>query len=275
MGGFVNRTDELGQLNAVLTSEDGDPLVVSVYVIAGTAGAGKTSLALRWAHQVRERFPDGQLYANLRGYDPGEPVAAREALHRLLTRLGVPAEAVPQDLDAAAALYRSLLADRRVLVVLDNAATVGQVRPMLPGSAHSLVLVTSRSRLSGLAVRDGARRLTLGVLPEPEAVALLRVVTAGYRPVDDERQLAELARLCARLPLALRIAAERAASHPHLRLTNRNKLKHRPRRRPTWTGAGPLIRRRSSSWLIPSLRLPADQPQDSQVEPVSGSERSI
>ncbi|MGA6154756.1 AAA family ATPase [Stenotrophomonas sp. NPDC087984] len=149
-------------MNAVLTTEDGGPLVVSVYVIAGTAGAGKTSLALRWAHQVRERFPDGQLYANLRGYDPGEPVAAREALHRLLTSLGVPAEAVPQDLDAAAALYRSLLADRRVLVVLDNAATVGQVRPLLPGSAHSLVLVTSRSRLSGLAVRDGARRLTGG-----------------------------------------------------------------------------------------------------------------
>ncbi|MFD8159147.1 hypothetical protein [Streptomyces malaysiensis] len=104
MGGFINRTDELAQLNAVLTSEDGGPLVVSVYVIAGTASAGKTSLALRWAHQVRERFPDGQLYANLRGYDPGEPVAAREALHRLLTSLGVPAEAVPQYLDAAAAL---------------------------------------------------------------------------------------------------------------------------------------------------------------------------
>lgn len=104
VGGFVNRTDELAQLNAVLTTEDGGSLVVSVYVIAGTASAGKTSLALRWAHQVRECFPDGQLYANLRGYDPGEPVAAREALHRLLTSLGVPAEAVLQDLDAAAAL---------------------------------------------------------------------------------------------------------------------------------------------------------------------------
>lgn len=193
---------------------------MSVYVIAGTAGAGKTSLALRWAHQVSGRFPDGQLYVNLRGYDPGEPVTAREALHRFLIALGVSVQSVPQDLDAAAALYRSLLAERRVLAVLDNAATVGQVRPLLPGSASSLVIVTSRSRLSGLAVRDGARRLTLGTLPEREAVALLRAVTAGYRPADDERQLAELARLCAQLPLALRIAAERAASRPHMRLAD-------------------------------------------------------
>ncbi|KUO16971.1 hypothetical protein AQJ91_33370 [Streptomyces dysideae] len=111
-----------------------------------------------------------------------------------------------------------MLADRRILVVLDNAATAAQVRPLLPGSASSLVVVTSRSRLSGLAVRDGARRLTLGTLPEREAIALLRAVTAGYRPEDDEQQLAELAQLCARLPLALRIAAERAASHPHMRL---------------------------------------------------------
>ncbi|MFJ6738935.1 hypothetical protein ACIQOU_08515 [Streptomyces sp. NPDC091279] len=181
--GFVNRTDELGQLDAVLTDGNGDPLLVSLYVIAGTAGAGKTSLALHWAHQVRDRFPDGQLYVNLRGYDPGRPVTAEEALHRLLTSLGIPASAVPRDLDAASALYRSLLADRRTLVVLDNAATVAQVRPLLPGGASSLVVVTSRSRLSGLAVRDSARRLTLGTCPIP-----------------------------------LRTAAERAASHPHLRL---------------------------------------------------------
>ncbi|WP_443072022.1 tetratricopeptide repeat protein [Streptomyces sp. NBC_01477] len=105
-----------------------------------------------------------------------------------------------------------------MLVLLDNAATAGQVRPLLPGSGNSLVVVTSRSRLSGLAVRDGARRLTLGTLPESEAVALLRAVTSGYRPEDDLEKLTELARLCARLPLALRIAAERAASHPHLRI---------------------------------------------------------
>ncbi|MDT3395950.1 tetratricopeptide repeat protein [Streptomyces sp. B1866] len=214
----MNRTDELDQLNAVLVGPDGDPLVVSALVIAGTAGAGKTSLALRWAHQVQGRFPDGQLYVNLRGYDPGQPVTAQEALHRFLVAFGVPAASVPQEPDAAAALYRSLLADRRVLVVLDNAATVSQVRPLLPGSADSLVVVTSRSRLSGLAVRDGARRVPLGVLPEREAVALLRAVTAGYRSGDGEDRLTELARLCARLPLALRIAAERAASRPHLPL---------------------------------------------------------
>ena len=132
--GFVNRTHELDQLNAVLADEDGHPLIISVCVIAGTAGAGKTSLALRWAHQVQDRFPDGQLYVNLRGYDPGEPVTAQEALHRFVPALGADARSVPQDLDAAAALYRSLLADRRVLIVLDNAATVGQVRPLLPGS---------------------------------------------------------------------------------------------------------------------------------------------
>ncbi|MFF2807677.1 tetratricopeptide repeat protein [Streptomyces sp. NPDC058000] len=218
MHAFVNRTDELGQLNAVLTGRDGGQVVVSVHVVAGTAGAGKTSLVLHWAHQVKDRFPDGQLFANLRGYDPREPVTAAQALRGFLRALGVASGDVPQDVDDAAALYRSLLADRRMLIVLDNAATVGQVRPLLPGSGDNLVLVTSRNRLAALAIRDGARRITLGTLPEPEAVALLRAVTQDYRPQDDLVKLTELARLCAHLPLALRIAAERAASHPHLRL---------------------------------------------------------
>lgn len=216
--GFVNRADELGRLHAVLSSGEGDHLLVSVCVVAGTAGAGKTSLALHWAHQVTDRFPDGQLYTNLRGYDAARPVQPHEALHRFLSALGVPGRAIPDDLDAAAALFRSLLADRRALVVLDNAASEAQVRPLLPGGAGCLTLVTSRSRLSGLAIRDGAQRITLGTLPEPEAIALLRAITAGFRPADDTGKLADLARLCAHLPLALRIAAERAVSNPHLRI---------------------------------------------------------
>ncbi|MGI5352517.1 ATP-binding protein [Streptomyces sp. CA-250714] len=215
---FVNRTDELRQLKAILTDRSGDRLVVSVHVVAGTAGAGKTSLVLHWAHEVKDHFPDGQLFINLRGYDPGEPVTANQALRRFLAALGVPADRIPQDVDEAASLYRSLLAERRVLIVLDNAATASQVRPLLPGGGTSLVIVTSRSRLTGLAVRDGARHLSLGTLPEQEAVALLRAVTSNYRPEDGEEKLTELSRLCARLPLALRIAAERAASHPHMRI---------------------------------------------------------
>ncbi|WP_216892952.1 ATP-binding protein [Nocardia alni] len=214
--GFVNRLGEIGQLDAVLEPGSG----VSVVVIAGTAGVGKTALTLYWAHRHRSRFPGGQLYVNLRGYDPGDPVDPMAVLERFLVALGVPPAAMPAELEARADLYRSLLAERRVLVVLDNAATVGQVRPLLPGSGDCLVLVTSRSRLSGLVARDGAQRVALALLPEPEAVALLRATTAGYRDPDLEVQVAELARLCGRLPLALRIAAERAASRPYMPLTD-------------------------------------------------------
>ncbi|MFB9965552.1 ATP-binding protein [Sinosporangium siamense] len=214
--GFVNRTDELGRLNAALAEES--PTHSAVYVIVGTAGVGKTSLALQWANQAQSNFPDGQLYINLRGYDPGEPVKPEEALHRFLSALGVPSAAVPRDRESAAAMYRSELADRRMLIVLDNAATVSQVRPLLPGNSHCLTVVTSRSRLSGLAVHNGAVRLKLDALIESECVVLLRTLTAEYRPHDDTEELVQLAALCARLPLALRVAAERAVCRPHMRL---------------------------------------------------------
>jgi tetratricopeptide (TPR) repeat protein len=213
--GFVDRLHELDLLDRVLAADAGEPPAVGLSVITGTAGVGKTSLALHWAHRVRDRFPGGQLYANLRGYDPGPPVTAEQVLDRFLRTLNVRPGAIPVDLDARAALYRSLLADRRMLVVLDNAATVGQVRPLLPGTAGSLVVVTSRSRMSGLVVRDGAHRVTVDVLTESESVSLFRTV-ADSRVDDDPEKLAELVRLCARLPLALRIAAERAARHPWL-----------------------------------------------------------
>ncbi|WP_199736160.1 tetratricopeptide repeat protein [Micromonospora sp. HM5-17] len=212
--GFVNRHQELTFLDSLLATDQGDGQTITLTVITGTAGVGKTSLALRWAHRVRQHFPDGQLYVNLRGYDPGQPATPEQVLDRFLRALGVPAAAIPADSEDRAALYRSRLADRRMLVVLDNAATVSQVRPLLPGTGACLVIVTSRSRLSGLVARDGGRRLTLDMLPEDDAIALLDRIISPYRADDDPHEVAELARLCARLPLALRIAAERAASRP-------------------------------------------------------------
>lgn len=215
---FVGREGEDARLDAFLARPSGGP--PEVVAITGTAGVGKTSLAVRWAHRIQDQFPDGALYVNLRGYGPEAPASPAEALEGLLRSLEVPAGSVPSGLEERAALYRSLLASRRALVVLDNAATAGQVRPLLPGTGGCLVVVTSRSRLSGLVARDGARRLPLDILSAPEAVELVRVTTNGYRPPDDAVELAELAGLCAGLPLALRIAAERAASHPHHRLAD-------------------------------------------------------
>ncbi|MEY9933710.1 tetratricopeptide (TPR) repeat protein [Catenulispora sp. GP43] len=212
--GFVNRLDELGRLDIVLGDSDSAGLTVLV----GTAGVGKTSLAVRWANRIRERFPDGQLYVNLRGYDPGEPVSANEALERFLRALGVSPERIPAAEEARAEMFRSFAAGRRMLIVLDNAAAVAQVRPLLPGSQTCRVLVTSRSSLSGLVARDGAHRVSVTTLSSAESVRLLQETTSDYRHEDPQEELAELARLCAYLPLALRIAAERAAARPRMPL---------------------------------------------------------
>jgi tetratricopeptide (TPR) repeat protein len=216
VAGFVNRSRELAALAAAGEAEEGAGLRLAVVV--GTAGAGKTSLVMRFAHQVRATFPHGDLFVDLRGYDAGPPLPPTAALERFLRALGVPASEIPQDLEDRAGLYRSLLAGRRMLVVLDNAATAGQIRPLLPGDGQPLVLVTSRSRLSGLTARDGARRVSVGLLDQAMAVALIRTATSGYRSCDDSEEIAELAELCARLPLALRIAAERAAARPFMAL---------------------------------------------------------
>lgn len=210
VAGFVGRQEELQALAVIAGQGRG----LRLAVVTGTAGVGKTSLALRFAHQVRSSFPGGDLFVDLRGYDSGAPLPPAVALERFLRALGIAAEAIPRELEERAELYRSVLAGRRVLVVLDNAATAGQVRPLLPGDEESLVVVTSRSRLLGLSARDGARRVSVGLLDQDSAIELIASVTGGYRGGDDRDDVAVLAGLCARLPLALRIAAERAAARP-------------------------------------------------------------
>lgn len=213
---FTGRRTEQGALNGLLgVGTVSPPAAVVISALAGAAGIGKTSMAVHWAHQIRHQFPDGQLYVNLRGFDPNTPLSPEQALDGFLRALNVPPHAIPTDRDGLAAAYRSLLAGRRVLIVLDNAATPEQVRPLLPGSATCLVIVTSRNRLSGLIARDGANRIALDVLPPADALTLLREVI-GVARIDAEYEAAvELARRCAYLPLALRIAAERVADRPH------------------------------------------------------------
>lgn len=210
---FTGRADELAQLDLLTAGSSAMPIVV----VSGTAGVGKTALAVRWARQAASAFPDGQLYVNMRGYDPGQPVLPGDALAGFLRALGMAGQDVPQGDDERATAYRSLLDGRRVLVLLDNAASVEQVRALLPGCPSCLAVVTSRDSLAGLVARHGARRLELDVLPLADAMDLLRTLIGGR--VDAETQAATtLAGQCARLPLALRVAAELAAASPHSRL---------------------------------------------------------
>jgi tetratricopeptide (TPR) repeat protein len=189
-----------------------------VVVITGSAGVGKTALALHWAHLIREHFPDGELYANLRGFDDGPAVTAEAVLDRFLRDLGAEPSSIPADPDSRAAMFRSRIAERRVLIILDNVADIGQVRPLIPGSPGPLVVITSRNQLAGLAIRDGAWRIRLDIFQESDAVALVRRVTRSGGRRDAPADLIELAQLCARLPLALRVAAEHAVSRPAMQL---------------------------------------------------------
>jgi DNA-binding SARP family transcriptional activator/tetratricopeptide (TPR) repeat protein len=215
---FTGRAAELKALDAVLGEAAGAVGTAVISAVGGTAGVGKTALAIHWAWQVAPRFPDGQLYVNLRGYDPDEPMPAAEALAGFLRSLGVTGRDIPAGTDERAALFRSLLCGRRMLVVLDNAGRVEQVRPLLPGSPGCVTVATSRDALAGLVARDGAVRLDLDVLPLEEAVRLLRTLI-GARVDAEPDAAAALAARCARLPLALRVAAELAAARPAATLT--------------------------------------------------------
>jgi DNA-binding SARP family transcriptional activator/Tfp pilus assembly protein PilF len=217
---FVGRAAELADLTGMLERASAQwPRTLVISAIAGMAGVGKTALALQWAHQVADRFPDGQLHVNLRGYDPGQPISAAAALAGFLRSLGVAEQDIPAGTAERAARYRSLLAGRRMLIVIDNARDVEQVRPLLPGSPSCAAVVTSRDALAGLVARDGARRLDLGLLPPAEAAGLLRALI-GERAEAEPEATMTLAGYCARLPLALRVAAERAAAAPGVSLAD-------------------------------------------------------
>ncbi len=205
--GFVGRQGELRWLSDQLAA--GRPLLID-----GPAGIGKSALVLRWAHQVAGRFPDGQLFASLRGFDPAGPAAPSAVLAGFLGALGAPRATVPDVLEERAALFRTRMAGRRVLVVLDDASGVDQVRPLLPGDQSSIVVVTSRYRLDGLIAADGAAAHTVSSVSSGEALSMLGRVL-GDEVIETDRGAAlRLACMCDHLPLALRIAAARLATSP-------------------------------------------------------------
>lgn len=217
-GGFVGRDALLRVMDGLIDGTVRTGTVV-ISAIGGTAGVGKTALALHWAHQVADRFPDGQLYVDLRGFGPSSVAADPTAvIHGFLDALGVPGERIPSSLEGSAALYRSMLTGRRVLVVLDNAHDEQQARPLLPGSPGCVALVTSRRQLASLIAIEGAYPVTVEVLAPAEARELLSRRLGRERVTAESKAVTDLAELCARLPLALVIAAARAAIRPSLPL---------------------------------------------------------
>ena len=215
VGHFTGRTQELATLSTLSAQALRDGTAVVITAIAGTAGVGKTALAVCFSHQVAEQFPDGQLHVNLRGFDPaGTPLPPAAAIRRLLDALDVPAQRIPTELDAQTALYRTLLAGRRMLILLDNARDTDQVRPLLPGTPGCLVIVTSRNLLADLIAVEGAVPLTVDLLTRDEARELLERRLGPDRVAGEPTAVDQLIDLCAGLPLALNITASRVITHP-------------------------------------------------------------
>lgn len=213
---FLGREDQLRALTAVLTDRTTGESPLAV--VAGPAGVGKTACAVQWAHMHAGAFPDGQLFADLRGFGEGDEAAPAEILRDFLLALGTPPERVPGSAQAASALFRSLVAERRMLVVLDNASSSAQVRPLLPGGPHCATVVTSRSRLDGLVATDWARPVGLQALGHEEGAALLGAMLGPERVAEDPAAARELVDLCDGLPLALRAAAAQLTARPRWRL---------------------------------------------------------
>jgi DNA-binding SARP family transcriptional activator len=222
-GLFTGRVPELAQLSAALLPESGEEAgeggLVVIAAVGGSGGIGKTYLALRWAHDHRDNFPDGELYVNLRGFDPsGPPVPPQVALRGFLDALRVDPAAIPEGLEAQFGLYRSLVEGKRMLIVLDNARDTAHVKDLLPGSGSCTVLVTSRSQLAGLVTENAAHSLTMDVLTEASAYELLTRRLGEERVTAEPQAIAAMLDRCGGLPLALSIVAARAAAQPHLPL---------------------------------------------------------
>lgn len=218
---FTGRTTELRRLDALALAKGPAGNSLKIMVVIGAPGIGKTALAVHWAHRCAERFGDGQLFVGLRGYAPAPPLQPVEALAHLLRGLGVEPQRIPVELDTAAGLYRTLTAQKQILVVLDDAASAAQVRPLLPGGAECTVIVTCRDQMDGLAARDGARVMSLDALTPGDAEALLARIVGADRVEAEAEAAAEMTRLCGHLPLALRIAAAKLTTHPHSTITGR------------------------------------------------------
>jgi DNA-binding SARP family transcriptional activator len=214
---FAGRAEELARLDKLLTT---DP-EAAVAAVTGTAGVGKSALAVHWAHRAAEQFPDGQLYVNLRGFDPGgRPVEPADAVRGFLDAFGIAAERIPAGLAAQAGLLRSLLSGRRVLIVLDNARDAEQVRPLLPGTPGCLTVVTSRDALTSLVALEGALPVAVDLLSAGEAGDLLVRRLGAARVGAEPAAVTEIVTRCARLPLALAVVAGRAATRPELPLAD-------------------------------------------------------
>ncbi|GAB3426979.1 AfsR/SARP family transcriptional regulator [Flindersiella endophytica] len=220
---FVGRESELAHLDTLTGSTADQPGTFTTLALSGTAGIGKTALAVRFAHRVAHRFPDGQLYVNLRGFEPtGQVMDPADAVRGFLDALGVPrgsgGRGIPAELDAQAALYRSLVTGKRLLVLLDNARDSEQIRPLLPGSPGCLVIATSRNDLGGLVTKEGARPLALDLLGPAEAGRLLEQRIGTERAAAEPDAVRAIVTACAGLPLALAVVAARAAAHPRFSL---------------------------------------------------------
>ncbi|MFI7211550.1 BTAD domain-containing putative transcriptional regulator [Micromonospora maritima] len=215
---YVARSAPLAELNALLTGPD-QAGALPVVVVTGRAGVGKSALAVHWAHQIADRFPDGQLYVDLHGSDPADSASATaEVVRSFLSALGVPAHGIPNDLAGQVNLYRTLLHGRRMLVLLDNARDAGQAQPLLPGSTGCLIVVTSRDRLLSLVARQGAYPVPLTPLTARESYELLLQRLGAGRLATDTAAIGDIIAGCAGLPQALATVAAYAATHPELPL---------------------------------------------------------